>query len=237
MRFLPAGDSALVVELGDAIDAAVGIRVARFATVVAAQHLDGITEVVPTFRSFLVCYDPLATCQARLISDIEALALSDPAPAQPPRRWTLPVCYAAECAPDLAEVAKSSRLSESEVVRRHTGATYHVYMLGFLPGFAYLGDLDPALRLPRRATPRTRLPTGSVAIAQAMTAIYPVESPGGWHLIGHTPVKMFDIAADPPALLAPGDAVRFTAISRDDCGAIADAVAAGRFRLEPERMA
>jgi KipI family sensor histidine kinase inhibitor len=122
------------------------------------------------------------------------------------------------------------------VIRRHSGTTYQVYMLGFLPGFAYLGDLDPALRLPRRASPRTRLPAGAVAIAQAMTAVYPVDSPGGWHLIGSTPVTMFDVAADPPALLAPGDEVRFCPITRDDRQAILDAIAAGSFRLEPERF-
>jgi KipI family sensor histidine kinase inhibitor len=234
MRFLPSGDSALAVEFGDAIDLAIAAKVTRLAGAIAARSLAGVTETVPTFRSLLVCYDPLATSQSRLIGEIEALAVSEAAPEETVRHWTLPVCYAPELAPDLAAVAELSGLSQEEVVRRHAGTTYRVYMLGFLPGFAYLGDLDAALRLPRRASPRSRLPAGAVAIAQAMTAVYPVESPGGWHLIGNCPVAMFDVAADPPALLAPGDQVRFRPVSRDDWQAIADAVAAGTFRPEPE---
>jgi KipI family sensor histidine kinase inhibitor len=236
MRFLPCGDSAVVVEFGEVIDPAIGAEVTRLVAAIAARAIAGVTETVPTFRSLLVCYDPLVTSQGRLIGEIEALALSAAAPPQTARLWTLPVCYAPELAPDLAEVARALNFNEDEVVRRHAGATYRVYMLGFLPGFAYLGDLDPALRLPRRASPRSRLPAGAVAIAQAMTAVYPTESPGGWHLIGNCPVAMFDVKAEPPALLAPGDEVRFSPVSRADWQAIADAVAAGTFRLEPERL-
>lgn len=234
MRFLPSGDTAVAVEFGETIDLAIGAEVTRLAAAIKERGLVGVTETVPTFRSLLVLYDPLATSQARLIGEIEAMAACHAPAKEAARLWTLPACYAPELAPDLADVAKALSFNEDEVVRRHAGTTYRVYMLGFLPGFAYLGDLDPALHLPRRATPRSQLPAGAVAIAQAMTAIYPVESPGGWHLIGNSPVTLFDVAADPPALLAPGDQVRFRPVSRDDWQAIRQAVAAGTFRPEPE---
>ncbi|BBF91887.1 5-oxoprolinase subunit PxpB [Blastochloris tepida] len=236
MRFLPSGDSALVVEFGDTIDAAVSARVTRLADRIAACAIPGVRELLPTFRSLMVLYDPLLTSQAELIAAIAPLATDSAAAAAPGRLWTIPVCYAPDLAPDLAAIAEATGLGPDEVVHRHAGTTYHVYMLGFLPGYPYLGDVDTALRLPRRTTPRTRLPAGSVGIAMAMTAIYPVESPGGWHLIGNTPVKLFDLAADPPALLAPGDRVRFRPIPQAEWQDIAAAVAAERFRLDPEPL-
>jgi KipI family sensor histidine kinase inhibitor len=125
------------------------------------------------------------------------------------RLWRVPVCYESDFAPDLESVARQTKLAPEEVVALHSGTRYHVYMIGFVPGFPYMGDLAEALVLPRRADPRIRVPPGSVAIATAMTAIYPLESPGGWHLIGTTPIRIFDTAASPPALFAPGDAVEF----------------------------
>ena len=234
MRFLPSGDAAIVVEFGSVIDLAVSAQVSRLAGRIAARGLKGVLELLPTFRSLMICYDPLVVRQADLIAEVSALADTGAAESAPSRLWTLPACYASELAPDLAEVAERTKLTPDEVVQRHVAVTYHVYMLGFLPGNAYLGETDPALKLPRRQTPRTVVPKGSVAIAVGMTSVYPVESPGGWHLIGNSPIEFFDVAAEPPALLAPGDKVRFRPIALDEWRAIGDAVKAGSFRLEPE---
>ena len=136
------------------------------------------------------------------------------------RHWRLPVCYEGEAAPDLAEVAATLGVDEAEVVALHSGTEYLVYMLGFLPGFPFMGDLPERLRLPRRSQPRVRVPAGSVAIATGLTAIYPWESPGGWHLLGRCPVPLFDARRASPSLLAAGDKVRFTPVSADECRAL-----------------
>jgi KipI family sensor histidine kinase inhibitor len=134
----------------------------------------------------------------------------------------IPVCYGGECGPDIAAVAEHAGLLRDAVIARHTAAEYTVAMLGFAPGFPYLLGLDPSLQMPRRATPRTRVPAGSVAIGGAQTGIYPRELPGGWHLIGRTPLVLFDPQRELPCLLAPGDRVRFHAIEADEFGRLAE---------------
>ena len=234
MRFLSSGDTALIVEFADAIDRAASARIMRLAAALETAGPPGMIEVVPTIRSLMVVYDPTRTRRGELETAIRALG-SAPAPrGAPARRWTIPVSYAHEDAPDLAHVAAETGLARQDAIARHGGVTYHVYMLGFLPGFAYMGDLDEALRLPRRRNPRTRVPAGSIAIAQQLPAIYPAESPGGWHLIGRTPARFFDPSVDPPAALAPGDQVRFTPISSAEYRKIAGAVAARSYRLPSE---
>jgi KipI family sensor histidine kinase inhibitor len=153
------------------------------------------------------------------------------------RRWRIPVCYEDDYAPDLPEVARLTGLSPQEVVRLHSSAHYHVYMLGFLPGFAYLGDLPAALALPRRADPRVRVPAGSISIATSLTAIYPYESPGGWHLIGATPIRFFEARRMPPALLAAGDQVLFEPIDAAAFAALRHMVGSDGFRLDSEPIA
>jgi KipI family sensor histidine kinase inhibitor len=212
MRFLSAGDRALVVEFGDAIDRRLSSAVLQLAARIAAAAIPGIVETVPTFRSLMVHYNPLVTTRAELEPIIARLLDREPQPRRNARLWHIPFCAEGEFAPDLAEVARLAALPTTEVVVRHTAVRYHVYMLGFLPGFPYLGDLPAELALPRRADPRLRVPAGSIAIATSLTAIYPYESPGGWHLIGRTPIRLFDIARPRPALLAAGDAVEFEPI-------------------------
>jgi KipI family sensor histidine kinase inhibitor len=151
--------------------------------------------------------------------------------------WRVPVCYENSFAPDLGEVANRTGLAPSEVVARHSGPSYHVYMLGFLPGFPYLGDLPRELALPRRANPRLRVPAGSVSIATTLTAIYPYESPGGWHLIGATPVRLFDPARSRPALLEPGDEVQFQPIDPASFASIRKAVDSGSYEVANEPIA
>jgi len=230
-RFLPHGDAALVVEFGDRIDPAVNARVMALADALRRAPIAGVAELVPTFRSLLLHYDPLRLDFADLVAQArDAVAgLADFVPRR--RRVTIPACYEGDLAPDLADVASLTGLTAEEVVRRHAGAEYAVYMIGFLPGFAYMGGLPERLHLPRLATPRLRVPARSLAIAMGMTAVYPLESPGGWRLIGAVPADLFDLAADPPALLRPGDRVRFRPVERAAFDDLRAAWAAGEGRL------
>jgi KipI family sensor histidine kinase inhibitor len=236
VRFLASGDTALVVEFGDAVDRQVSDAVLGLAGRLARAALPGVVELVPTFRSLMVHYDPVRISGAELRMGIEKL-LTGEAPVVARRLWRVPVCYERELAPDLAEVAAATRLTPEEVVELHAATRYHIYMIGFLPGFPYMGDLPAQLVLPRRVDPRVRVPPGAVAIATTLTAIYPLESPGGWHLIGTTPIRLFDAAWEPPALFAPGDAVQFEPVTRVAFDALLAAAQSGTYRLEPERRA
>jgi len=234
MRFLSAGDRALVVEFGDAIDRALSTKVLGLAASISAAAVPGIVETVPTFRSLMVHYDPLLTTRAALEHTIARLLERAPEPRRDARLWHIPFCAEAGFAPDLDEVARLAGLSTEAVVALHSGVRYHVYMLGFLPGFPYLGDLPAALALPRRADPRLRVPAGSIAIATSLSAIYPYESPGGWHLIGTTPIRLFDLAQPRPALLAAGDMVGFEAVTAARFAAIRQQVERGDHTVESE---
>jgi KipI family sensor histidine kinase inhibitor len=234
MRFLSAGDRALVVEFGDVVERALSAKVLRLAAAIDAAAIPGIVETVPTFRSLMIHYDPLATRRAALETTIAGLFERPPETRRGARLWRIPICAAAGLAPDLAEVAGLSGLSEERVTALHASVRYHVYMLGFLPGFPYLGDLPEPLALPRRADPRLRVPAGSIAIATTLSAIYPYESPGGWHLIGATPIRLFDAERPCPALLAPGDAVIFDPVDRAAFASMRRAVEDRSYTVESE---
>lgn len=239
-RFLALADRALVVELGDAISlpllAQVSALDAAVRGEVAAGRIEGVIETVPSYRSLAILYDPLRTSRAaverRIAPLLQARAETSAARST---TWRLPVCYGGDHGPDLEHVAAACGLGPAEVVALHSGATYHVYVLGFLPGFAYLGDVPDAIRLPRRKEPRTRVAAGSVAIAGGQTAVYPWQSPGGWHLLGRCPVPLFDPRRSPPAVLAPADRVRFEPVAEDRFRELEAAFAAGR--LAPEELA
>lgn len=214
LRLLDAGDAAFTVEFGDAVDpallAAVQALDAGIAREQAAGMLPGLIETMPTFRSLTVFFDPLLTGRAELIRALQPLlTAAEVAPPRDGRHWRLPVCYEGEAGPDLAATAAAAGTTVEQVVALHSGTEFRVYMLGFMPGFPFMGDLPERLRLPRRTEPRVRVPAGSVAIAGSLTAIYPWESPGGWHLLGRCPVRLFDAERDSPSLLAVGDRVRF----------------------------
>ncbi|MEA2754083.1 MAG: hypothetical protein QOJ54_372 [Aliidongia sp.] len=215
-RFLPAGDTALVVEFGSSVDPALIAAVQALDRAVAAAALPGVVETVPSFRSLMIHYDPLVTSAAALAASVAGLDRDAPVALTAARRWRLPCCYEGEFAPDLASVAVATGLSAPTVIDAHRATEFTVAMLGFLPGCPFLAGLDAAFDLPRRAVPRTRVPAGSVAVAQKLSVIYPAESPGGWHLIGRCPVPLFDPARAVPALLAPGDLVGFFAIGAAD---------------------
>lgn len=214
-RFLPSGDAALSVELGDGVDRAVSAKVVRLHRHLREAPLDGVLETLPTFRSLLVQYDPRRTDPAALQDALTALIRDMAEGPLPSRQWTIPVCYAPEVAPDIVEVAQLTGMTQAQVAECHASALYYVYMLGFLPGYAYMGDVPEPLRLPRRMEPRTRVPAGSLAIATSFVSIYPVESPGGWHIIGRSPLAFFDAGANEPAILASGDEVLLEPVSLD----------------------
>jgi KipI family sensor histidine kinase inhibitor len=235
-RFLLCGDTAVTVEFGDGIDRVTNEAVLRLDALVRAAALPGVIETVPTFRSLTVHYDPLAADPDSVITAIERLADGGRIHSKPSRLWRVPACYARQHAPDLADVAHRTGLSIDDIVRLHSGTRFHVYMLGFAPGYAYMGDLPEAMVLPRRTDPRTRVPAGSIAIATSMTAVYPVESPGGWHLIGTTPIRLFDPRRSQPALFKPGDSVRFQPIGMREFDAIREAVAQDDYEVPCEEV-
>jgi inhibitor of KinA len=237
VRFLAAGDRALVVEFGDRIDRALSAEVLRLDASLRSNGLAGVVETVPTFRSLMVHYDPLVTTRADLEHAIAGVLDREPGSRGTGTLWRVPVCYDGEFAPDLAEVARLTGLSPGEVVALHSGTRYHVYMLGFLPGFPYMGDLPARLALPRRADPRVRVPAGSIAIATTLTAIYPYESPGGWHLIGATPIRLFDPERAQPALFTPGDAVQYEPVDAAAFASIKTAVDNGSYQIASEPIA
>lgn len=235
-RFLAAGDTALVVEFGDVVDRQLSDRVLALAVAIEARAIAGVVELVPTFRSLMIHYDPMRLDEAALKALIEPMLAQHTALRHRPRLWTLPVCYGGEHGPDLDEVAERTGHTPAEVVALHSGVTWHVYTLGFLPGYPYMGDGPEALSLPRRESPRVRVPMGSVCIAFRLAGIYSLESPGGWHLLGRTPVRLFDTRRTDAVLLAPGDKVRFEAVERDRFEALDADAAAGRLVLTPSAL-
>lgn len=241
-RLLTVGDSAIAVELGDGIDLETNRRVYQLSDALESMKEPAIVELVPTYRSLLIHYDPLRADYADvwgLVRHVLAQSFDDErsqrsvAPV-----FEIPVLYGGEGGPDLPTVASHATLSPEEVIRIHSSTTYRVYMLGFLPGFPYLGGMDARIACPRLSTPRLRVPAGSVGIAERQTGVYPLDSPGGWQLIGKTPVKLFEPGRNPPVAILPGSYIRFIPIERDEFSAIERRVLAGRYvlpRVEEER--
>ena len=221
IQLVPVGDTGVLAVFEQKIDEEIGAQVAALDAAVRAAKIPGAGETVPAFVSLLVRYDPLLTDYGAVAGAIGALARRLPPPEPGAGRLvTIPVCYGGAYGPDLAFVAQHAGLTEAEVIRRHTGRDYRIYMLGFLPGFPYLGGLDPALCTPRLQNPRTEIPAGSVGIGGEQTGVYPVASPGGWQLIGRTPLKLFD--PEQPPGYAAGDRIRFTAVTPEQFARLAE---------------
>lgn len=243
-RLLSLGDSAWTVEFGTAIDPVLNARVMALADQVERLRAQdpafaAVLDVVPTFRSLTIHFDPLTTDARQLGERVLALAQPDSAKPHTGRCWRLPVCFDPEFAPDLPGLAQARRLSEAAVIEHLLACTLRVYMIGFLPGFPYMGGLPTELAMPRLASPRARVPAHSVAVTGQMCAVYPWDSPGGWNLIGRTPLALFDLAhTAQPAMLGAGDTVRWRAVDRAEHDALARQVQAGELRretfLEPE---
>ncbi|MGN1050529.1 MAG: 5-oxoprolinase subunit PxpB [Selenomonadaceae bacterium] len=226
-RFLPAGDSAIAVEFGREIDLNINNQVAAMRTVIEAAidegKLKGIVELVPTYGSLLVVYDQLAVGYAGLIEQLKILAEGLEGVEIPDREVVeIPVVYGGEYGPDLGIVAQLNSLSEDEVIKRHSEAEYPIYMLGFVAGFPYLGGMDKSIAAPRKQTPRLKIPAGSVGIAGQQTGIYSVESPGGWQIIGRTPLKLYDADGEKPIFLRAGQSIRFKPITEAEYEAMTE---------------
>jgi inhibitor of KinA len=216
-RFTRAGDSAIVVEFEERIDAAINARCIALANAVRACRLPGIQDVVPAYRSVTVYFDPLRTEHARLLEQLKHAAREvAQVVSADGQLHRVPVCYGGRFGPDLGEVARFGQVSEEAAIALHVDRAYRVFMLGFTPGFAYLGTVDERIAAPRRATPRTRVPTGSVGLAAGQTGIYPTDTPGGWQIVGRTPLRVFDSTRSTPSLFQPGDTVRFFPIGQDE---------------------
>jgi inhibitor of KinA len=224
VRFTPLGDRAVMITLGATIDEATHRLVRSASARIDQRPPAGFVDQVPAFTSIAVHYDPLIAARGtsktpyeRVVDDLSVALDGLTAERLPPARVVeVPVSYGGALGPDLDDVARAHEITADEVVRIHTSGDYLVYMVGFMPGFAYLGGLSPKLATPRRTTPRTIVPAGTVGIGGSQTGVYPLDSPGGWNLIGKTPLAVFDIARPQPALLATGDRVRFRAITETD---------------------
>ncbi len=209
LRFVPAGESAVLLTAHEGEPAAIAAHLRRLLTALDAAPPPHLVDAIPTSDSMLLLFDPLRTTAHELETAVNSLLLPAPTEQPRPRLIELPVLYGGEAGVDLDRVAALAGLEEHEVVKLHAGTEYSVRFLGFMPGFPYLGALPPPLHTPRHETPRTVVPAGSVAIAEDQTSIYPVASPGGWNLIGRTPCRLFDVREAPPSLLVPGDRVQF----------------------------
>ena len=221
-RIEAIGDCCLIVEFGQRIDPEINQTALAFADFLLAHPIAGVTDVVPAFTTVALHYRPEAFADAlsgelpfrKLCRQVESILAQDIASAQRATRVVeVPICYGGEFGPDLPEIAAACALTVEQVIALHCASPHVVYMLGFAPGFPYIGGLDQRLAMPRRSTPRESVPAGSVAIARDQTAIYSIATPGGWNLVGRTPLKLFDPLADPPCLLQPGDELRFVPIT------------------------
>ncbi|MDQ3004895.1 MAG: 5-oxoprolinase subunit PxpB [Chloroflexota bacterium] len=207
---VPLGDSAVLVQLGDEIDLIINQRVHALANLIITSSMQGIVEIVPAYATLLVHYDPLLLSFTQIKDHLRRqISQMEEIESRKPRRIEIPVRYGGEMGPDLEAVASHCGLQVENVIRIHSEKIYTVYMMGFTPGYPYMGKLDDRLITPRLEAPRTRVPAGTVAIAGSQTGIYSIQSPGGWQLIGWTPLKLFDHASESPFLFSPGDEVKF----------------------------
>jgi len=230
-RLLPCGDLAVSVELADEINREVNARILALEYLIQQKAVPGITETLPTYRSLLVYYDPAVIGADELHATLRALAAEARPEVLPPARTVeLPCAYGGELGFELEAAAAKLGLAPEEMVRLHAGADYHVYFVGFTPGLPYMTGMPERINIPRLVNPRTKTPPGSVAIGGVQCCIYSVESPGGFWVLGRTPVRLYDPTAADPILLRAGDQVRFRPIERAEYDVIAAEVAAGRFR-------
>lgn len=233
----PAGDSAVAVGFKNEISEAVNNQVAVLKSGLENSETKGILECLPTYRSLMIRYNPLEITYKDLVAAIEThLNAEGTLSASEATIYVIPVYYGDDFGPDLETVAKTNNLSMEEVVKIHTAVDYRIYMLGFTPGFPYLGGMDEAIATPRLAQPRTKIHSGSVGIAGKQTGIYPIDSPGGWQIIGRTPLKLFDIHREEPILLEAGNYIRFKPVDFATYEAIKKQVEAGTYTCETQKM-
>lgn len=223
-RYLAAGDRTLIIEVGNEIEEAANAKIRGLSITILNNKIPGIIEIVPTYRSLMVIYDPIEIEFDALVDRIKSLEGSINESSLPePNVIEIPTLYGGEYGPDIQFVAEHNKLSVDEVIKIHSSVEYLIYMLGFTPGFPYLGGMSKKIETPRLKTPRTKIPAGSVGIAGKQTGIYPIESPGGWQLIGRTPVRLYDPQRSEPVLLGAGDYIKFVPINENEYKDILDA--------------
>ena len=233
-RIKAAGDGGLVVEFADRIDPEVSARVLDLDRAVQAARMPGVLETLPTYRTLFVRFDPLTGDASALEERLGAMAAAARSDARPGRLWRVPVAYGGVHGEDLDHVAREKGLTTDEVVALHSRTIYHVYMLGFVPGYAYLGGLDPRLHISRRVNPRLRTPAGMVAIGGQQAAVQSIAAPSGWHMLGRTPARLFDMRRANPFLIAPGERVTFSPIDAARFETLDAMAEKGEAILEPE---
>lgn len=226
-RFRHAADQAVIVEFGDRIDLAINRKVTGLDRELTKTPISGVLETVPTYRSLCVSYDPLEIRSADLIAELRRRLARGSEHPGPRRRWTVPVLYGSEAGPDLDDVARMNDLTSLDVIALHSQARYTVYMIGFMPGYAYLGGLPEALHTSRLDRPRPSMPRGSIAVGGVQTSIFSVACPSGWRVLGRTPVRMFDLSRTQPILMAAGDEVRFDSVGVAEAERLEKAALAG----------
>lgn len=233
VRFLYCGDTSLSVEFGNEISPDINNKIRGLTDMLEKKPIRGISECIPTYRSLLINYDPGVISGERLIKKLNKYIPSvTSGSGQKKRIFVIPVCYEDEFAPDMDNVCKHSGLSKEDVIKIHSGRDYLIYMLGFLPGFPYLGGLDERIHTPRLESPRTTIPAGSVGIGGKQTGIYPLASPGGWQLIGRTPVKPYDPDREEPIIYSAGDYIRFKPVSTEEYNFIKEKCDSGNYQFE-----
>ena len=217
IKILTAGDASLLVEFGKEINPDINRKIAATVQLMREQHIEGVVDVIPSFCALLINYDPRVIGYEEIKSRIkDLLRIEIKAGEERKKVFEIPVCYGGEFGPDIATIAEHAGLSEQEVIELHSSRDYLIYMLGFLPGFCYLGGLDERIFTPRLASPRLKIDAGSVGIGGSQTGIYPLDSPGGWQLMGKTPVKTYDPDREVPILFEAGNYIRFVPVSEEE---------------------
>lgn len=215
--FVAAGDLAVVAEYGNSINPEINAKVRSLMLAIEGDRIPGVVETIPTYRSLLINYNPMQITYDHLVKKLSEVAVSlDTLEISNPKIIHVPTLYTVEYGPDLEFVANHAKMTTEEVIKLHSQTDYPIYMMGFSPGFPYLGGLNKRLVTPRLQTPRVKIPAGSVGIAEAQTGVYPIASPGGWRLIGRTPLKMFDPLHHPPTLFQTGDSIRFVPLDSEE---------------------
>lgn len=233
IKYLLAGDRAVVMEFGNEISKEINAKIRNVVKSVDEAKIDGIEELLPTYRSLMIVYDPLKIEYSQLITTLDLIASKKMEKQEDKIKIVeFPTLYGGEYGPDINFVAEHNNITVDEVIKIHTGTDYLVYMMGFTPGFTYLGGMSDRIATPRLASPRTKIPAGSVGIAGAQTGMYPSETPGGWQLIGRTPLKLYDPAKEPPVMLSAGDYVRYVSVDEQEYMDIQKQVIEGTYKVK-----
>jgi KipI family sensor histidine kinase inhibitor len=232
VKILTAGDSSILIQFGNSIDPEINGKIAATVQLMREQHIEGVVDIIPAFCSLLINYDPRVISYDRMKTRMEQiLSMEIAAGTRKKKVYQIPVCYGGSFGPDLDNIAEHAGLTPQEVIDIHTSTDYLIYMLGFLPGFTYLGGLDERIHTPRLSNPRIRIPAGSVGIGGSQTGIYPMDSPGGWQLMGMTPVKTYDPNREVPILVEAGDYIRFVPVDEAEYERIKAEVEAGTYQV------